>query len=494
MERVMEGQASVDGGAAAPAAETLDRIRALLGPQGWRDPAEVPGHFEDPRGRFRGRAAIVAMPADTAEVAGVLRLCNATCVPVIPYGGGTGVVAGQLSIHSDAVVILSLQRMNRVRRLSREDGAITVEAGAVLEAVHGLAGAEGLSFPLTMASKGSATVGGNLATNAGGIQVLRDGNARDLCLGIEAVLADGSILSELEPLRKNNIGYDLRHLLIGSEGTLGVITAATLALRPADAETATAFCGIASPEDAVTILHRLRADFGRAISAMELMSDFGLTLVLRSFDGLRMPLEGRQPWYLLVEIGGTEGVGARLEEALGRLLEDGLIADAAIAGTLAQREAIWALREMTPEANRLNGAICSSDTSVPIRETDRFVTAVHAAVAAVHPGLRVNSYGHVGDGNIHHNVFPPDGAAKAVFLDDHPGINDRVRMAITQVSHDLGGSISAEHGIGRLKTDDLARFASPTRLAMMRAIKAALDPNTILNPGALLPPADRTHD
>ena len=473
---------------------TTAAIKSLLGPSGWRGPEDAARYFDDPRGRFHGRAALIALPRDTAQVAAVMRLCHGAGVPVIPYGGGTGVVAGQLSIDSDAVVILSLERMNRLRGFSREDGVMTVEAGAILEQVHAMAAERGMTFPLSMGSKGSATIGGNLATNAGGIQVLRDGNARDLCLGVEAVLADGSVLDELTPLRKNNVGYDLRHLLIGSEGTLAVITAATLSVRPLDAETVTAFCGIDSPAAAVALLGALRGDFGTAISALELMSDFGLELALDTLDGLRRPLAGRHPWYLLIELGGPEGLRARFEAGFARHLEAGLLQDAVIAGTVAQRQAIWALRERTPEVNHRNGAICSSDTAVPISAIPDFVAQVHAAVAAVHSGLRINSYGHIGDGNIHHNVFPPKGADKTGFLATHPGVNDAVRMAITRVSHALGGTISAEHGIGRLKIEDMAQFASPVRLAMMRQIKAALDPKGILNPGALHPPAPNSQE
>ena len=470
-----------------PQPATAEAIRAMLGPEGWRAPDDAAAYFEDPRGRFTGRGLLIAMPDDTQGIAELLRYCNDTGTPVIPYGGGTGVVAGQLSIDSDAVVILSLERMDRMRDLSLEDGAITVEAGAILEQVHEMAAAHGMTFPLSMGSKGSCTIGGNLATNAGGIQVLRDGNARDLCLGIEAVFADGSVLSELTPLRKNNIGYDLRHLLIGSEGTLGVITAATLAVRPMDAETVTAFCGLDSPRKAVALLGALRADFGASISALELMSDFGVELATRTIDTLRSPLADQYPWYLLVEVGGAEGLRARFETSLEQHFERGLLADATIADTIAQCRGIWALRELTPEVNRRNGAICSSDTSVPISRIDDFIARTHDAMKAIHPGLRVNSYGHIGDGNIHHNVFPPTGADKQDFLSAHQGINDAVRIAITRISHELGGSISAEHGIGRLKTEDLGQFASDTRLEMMRRVKAALDPKGIMNPGALLP-------
>lgn len=468
--------------------DTTAAIKAVLGPSGWRAPEDAPGYFEDPRGRFHGGGALIALPSQTEQVAAVMRLCHERGIKVIPYGGGTGVVAGQLSIDCDAVVILSLERMNRLRHFSLTDGTMTVEAGAILEQVHAMAQAQAMTFPLSMGSKGSCTIGGNLATNAGGIQVLRDGNARDLCLGVEAVLADGSILDELTPLRKNNIGYDLRHLLIGSEGTLAVITAATLAVRPLDTETVTAFCGIDSPQTAVELLNAFRKELGGSVTALELMSDFGLELALNTLDTLRRPLQARHPWYLLVELSGPEGLRSRSEDSFANHMEAGRLADAVIAESLTQGQAIWALRERTPEVNHRNGAICSSDTSVPISSIPDFITQTHAAIHAIYPGLRTNSYGHIGDGNIHHNVFPPEGADKAEFLKAHPGINDAVRMAITQVSHDLGGSISAEHGIGRLKIEDMAQFASPTRLAMMRQIKAALDPKGILNPGALLPP------
>ena len=467
--------------------DTIAAIKTALGPSGWRAPEDGPGYFEDPRGRFHGQAALIALPSDTDQVAAVMRLCHDRDIKVIPYGGGTGVVAGQLSIDCNDVVILSLERMNRMRDFSLADGAMTVEAGAILEQVHGLAEAHGMTFPLSMGSKGSCTIGGNLATNAGGIQVLRDGNARDLCLGIEAVLADGSILDELTPLRKNNIGYDLRHLLIGSEGTLAVITAATLAVRPMDPETVVAFCGIDSPEVAVELLNAFRKDMGGAVTALELMSDFGLELALNTLDGLRRPLESRHPWYLLVELCGPQGLRLRFEESLVDHIESGRLRDAVFAESLAQRQALWALRERTPEVNHRNGAFCSSDTSVPISRIPDFVLQTRVAIHAIHPGLRINSYGHIGDGNIHHNVFSPEGTAKAEFLNANPGINDAVRMAITQVSHDLDGSISAEHGIGRLKIEDMEQFASPTRLTMMRRIKNALDPKGILNPGALLP-------
>jgi FAD/FMN-containing dehydrogenase len=469
-----------------PSEALLDAIKAVAGAAGWKAGSDAARYFSDPRDRFRGAASLVVLPRSTEEVAAILRLCNAAGAGVIPYGGGTGVVAGQLSIDSDNAIILSLERMSRVRGISVEDAVMTVEAGCILEDVHNAALEQGLTFPLGMASKGSCTIGGNLATNAGGIQVVRHGNARDLCLGIEAVLANGEVIDELAPLRKDNTGYNLRHLLIGSEGTLGVITAATLILKPVDPETVTALCAIASPGDALRLWRRLAGTLGGSLSGLELMSDFGLGLVMRHFQGLNLPLAARHPWYLLVEASGRVGLRADVEDALAACMADGLLPDAVLAESESQRARLWALRENTPEANRLTGAICSSDTSVPVSQVERFIVAATAAVARVDPGLRINSYGHIGDGNIHHNVFPPEDVAKAGFIAANPGIIDAIRIAIDEETVRCGGSISAEHGIGRLKVDDLQTYASAARLGAMRAIKQALDPNGILNPGALL--------
>ena len=474
-------------GLAPPSTALLDAVKAVVGPAGWKPAAEASRYFSDPRGRFQGDACLILLPRSTTEVAAILRLCNAQGAGVIPYGGGTGVVAGQLSIASGNAIILSLEQMNRVRAISVEDRVMTVEAGCILEDIHRVAQERGLMVPLGMASKGSCTIGGNLATNAGGIQVVRHGNARDLCLGIEVVLASGEVIDELEPLRKDNTGYNLRHLLIGSEGTLGVITAATLVLKPVDPETVTAFCALASPGDALRLYHRLAGTLGGSISGLELMSDFGVSLVTGYFPDLGLPLADRHPWYLLLEASGHTGLRADVEAALAGCMEAGLLPDVVLAGSEAQRMKLWALRENTPEANRLAGAFCSSDTSVAISRVEEFVARATEAVAGVHPGLRINTYGHVGDGNIHHNVFPPEGAAKAAFIAGHPGIADAVRIAIDEATVRCGGSISAEHGIGRLKVEDLQAYASPARLGAMRAIKRALDPMGILNPGALLP-------
>ncbi|HCQ66535.1 MAG TPA: FAD-binding oxidoreductase [Rhodobacteraceae bacterium] len=473
-------------GFSPPDDTVLDRLKAIVGADGWRAPNEAARYFDDPRGRFEGRACLVLLPKSTDEVARIVRLCNETGTGLIPWGGGTGVVAGQLSPDNDNAIILSVERLNRVREINAQDFAMVAEAGCILENVHAAAAEHRLMFPLSMASKGSCTIGGNLATNAGGIQVLRHGNARDLCLGIEAVLPSGEVLSELSPLRKNNTGYDLRHLLIGSEGTLGIITAATLVLKPIDPDTVTALCAIASPAQALTLFSELRKRLGDSLSGLELMSGFGIGLVTRHFPSLRNPFSDPHDWVLLAEISGPEGMRERVEVALADCLDSDLLADVVIATSETQRTNLWDLRENTPDANRLEGAICNSDTAVPISRIEGFIRETQAAVLATHQGLRLNSYGHIGDGNIHHNVFPPEGVAKAAFVSEHPGIIEAVRDAIDRVTIDFAGAISAEHGIGRLKVPDLLRYGAPPKLAAIRKIKAALDPNGIMNPGAII--------
>lgn len=469
-----------------PDLAVLERLKAIVGDGGWREAADAGRYFEDPRGRFTGQGRLVLMPGSTAGVADIVRLCNETGAGLIPYGGGTGVVAGQLSPENENAIILSVERLNRVREVNVQDGAMVAEAGCILENIHAVAAEHGLMFPLSMASKGSCTIGGNLATNAGGIQVLRHGNARDLCLGIEAVLPSGEVLSELNPLRKNNTGYDLRHLLIGSEGTLGIITAATLVLKPIDPDTVTALCAIASPADALRVFEVLRREVGNNLSGLELLSDFGLRLVNEHFPDLKNPLSEPKDWYLLAEISGPEGIRERVEEVLAGCMEAELVVDAVVASSEGQRAKLWELRENTPEANRLTGAICNSDTSVPISRIDDFIARTYQALAAVHPELRTNSYGHIGDGNIHHNVFPPRGVTKVDFVAANPGIIDAVRHAIDDVTVACGGSISAEHGIGRLKVGDLEHYESAAKVQVIRQIKAALDPKNIMNPGAMI--------
>ena len=465
----------------------LDGLKAIVGENGWRDRENVPRFFEDPRDRFHGRSQLVVLPTSTVQVADIVKYCATNKIGIVPYSGGTGVVAGQLSIDREDFVLVSLERMDAVRDVALDDDVIVVEAGCILADIQNAADEAGMVFPLSMASEGSCRIGGNLATNAGGIQVLRHGNARDLCLGIEAVMPDGSILQELAPLRKNNTGYDLRHLLIGSEGTLGIITAATLQLKQKNPENLTVLCAISTPADAVSLLHQLRADAGDVLSAFELLSHVGFEILESKFPNEKSPFSEPHDWYVLIEAAGPVGLRDKLEQALGDAIESSLVLDAVVAESESQRDALWRLREMMPEANRLSGAICNSDTSVPISKIETFIDETVKALAAIDPALTINCYGHVGDGNIHCNVFPPPGLSKAEMLDKQADKIETIRMAINETTHSCNGSISAEHGIGRLKVTDLQHYGNAAKLTVMRQIKAALDPHKIMNPGALFP-------
>jgi FAD/FMN-containing dehydrogenase len=469
-----------------PSESFLNEIKLLVGSNGWKSVEDMPRYFDDPRGRFEGFGTIIVLPNSTEQVSLIVKLCNAEKVGLIPYSGGTGVVAGQLSIDSKDVIILSLERMNKVIEVSLNDNIVIVEAGCILENIHDSVEKHDLIFPLSMASKGSCCIGGNLATNAGGIQVLRYGNARDLCIGIEAVLPCGTILSELNPLYKNNTGYDLKNLLIGSEGTLGVITAATLKLKPIEPESGTALVAIKSTHDIHKIYKLLKTHVSENISAIELMSGFGVSLVTSKFPKLRNPFDIDYKWFLLVEVTGAIGIVERLESALKDCFDHDILLDAIIAQSQQQKDGLWNLREMTPEANKLAGAFCNSDTSVPISKISNFIEDAYTAIQIIHPNLRINSYGHIGDGNIHLNVLPPQEVSKVDFLKNHPKVIEEVRMAINETTHSLGGSISAEHGIGRLKTKDLEIYANKARLKTIKSIKSAMDPNNIMNPGVII--------
>jgi FAD/FMN-containing dehydrogenase len=462
----------------------IGKLKSLTGPKGWLEGADTKRYTEDPRGRIAGVARLVLRPASVSEVSEVLRLCNGAGVGIIPFGGGTGGANGHLDPCGQHVV-LSLERMNRIRSISAQDASITVEAGVKLGDVHNAVDDIGGAFGLSLASEGSCTIGGNLASNAGGVQTLRYGNARDLCLGLEAVMADGSILSGLEPLRKDNTGYDLRHLLIGSEGTLGVITAATLKVSPKPKTRETVVCAVPSPAAALDLLNALRCQIGEVVSAFELMSALGMSLALKHFPDLRHPFTQDYPWYVLADVAAPENIQDKLEAVLANALEKGLIEDAIVATSGAQAAALWALRENAFEYNRQERVIYSSDTSVPLSNISAFVSNVQESLADWEPSLRVNCYGHVGDGNIHVNVFAATGAHDA-FLESQPNAASEIAEIIEQTTVSLGGSISAEHGIGRAKIDTLQKYGDPTKLAMMRRIKQAFDPKGILNPGALL--------
>lgn len=437
-----------------------------------------PRYLEEPRGRWPGIAAAVARPRNTAEVATILRAAQDARVPVVPYGGGTGLVGGQVRGADPAALILSLERMAAVRAVDAQ--SLVIEAGATLECVHRVAAEAGRRFPLTLASQGTAQIGGCLATNAGGVNVIRYGNARALCLGLEAVLADGTVWNGLTRLRKDNTGYDLRDLLIGAEGTLGVITAAALRLFEPPAVEGTAIFAIPSPDAAVTILGIAQHLFAGCVSAFELISRQGLAFQRETGMDLHYPFAADPPWMVLIELGLPAGMD--VEEAFGRLYEAAgdMVLDATIAQSGPQVQQMWDLRENLPVANRRIGAICSHDISVPVADLPRFIRAADAMLAAM-GDMRINCFGHVGDGNLHYNVFPARGRGRAEYAPDP------IRTAVHDlVVNGFSGSMSAEHGIGRYKTGDLERYGDPAKLAMMRAIKTVFDPRGILNPGAVL--------
>lgn len=460
----------------------VSRLAEALPPDAVGPPE--PRYLEEPRGRYRGQAAVVVRPASTEDVARTVRLCAEARVPIVPYSGGTGLVGGQILANGPLSVLLSFERMNRVRDLDLTDGVLIAEAGCILADVHAAARAAGRLFPLTLASEGSARIGGLLATNAGGVHVIRYGNARDLCLGVEAVMADGSIVHNLSRVVKDNMGYSLRHLLVGSEGTLGLITAASLRLFPLPTETTTAWIAVASPQAALALLGALRAMLGTTISAFELIGVQGLAFLSEVLPQVPQPPAMAGGWRVLVEVEDGPGgnVADRMEAALAGAMEAGLADDVLIAQNDAQRATFWRVRETIPEANRMIGAISSHDISLPPSRLGEFVDKAGPALQALDPGLRINCFGHLGDGNLHYNVFPAQGVSR----DRYEPVRSRVTRTVHDLVHDLGGSIAAEHGVGRLKVADLERYGDPGKLQAMRAIKAALDPSGILNPGAVL--------
>ncbi len=463
--------------------EFVETLRAHLPEGAFRETA--PHYLEEPRGQWHGQGVVVA-PGCVEDVAEVVRACAEARVPVLPYGGGTGLVGGQISPHgTDAPVpvILSLERMRAVRGLWPEENVMVVEAGAILQDIHHAADAEDRLFPLSIAAKGSARLGGLLGTNAGGINVLRYGNARDLCLGLEAVLPDGRIWHGLRRLRKDNTGYDLRNLLIGSEGTLGVITAASLKLFPRPAGEGTALMVVEGPHAALDLLAMARDHLGEGVSAFEIMHRQGLEFLAETLPDIRQPFDALPEWLVLIDIGLARGLdpAQALEGLFETAFEAGLVSDGSIAQSEAQRRDFWEIREQIPEANRRIGSISSHDISLPMSRIPDFIEEGRAAIADL-GDFRINCFGHLGDGNLHYNVFPAPGRRR----DDHAGDRERVKRTVHDLVHAMEGSISAEHGIGRLKVGDLERYGDPVKLDAMRAIKAALDPAGIMNPGAVL--------
>ncbi|MFH2088736.1 MAG: FAD-binding oxidoreductase [Pseudomonadota bacterium] len=435
----------------------------------------------DWRGRYTGSALGVALPGTVQEVAAVVRACAAAGTAIVPQGGNTGLCGGATPVGGELVVCL--RRLNRIRAVDADNNSITVEAGCTLQAVQEAALDADRLFPLSLAAEGSATIGGNLSTNAGGVQVLRYGNARELTLGVEVVLADGRIWDGLRGLRKDNTGYDLKHLFIGAEGTLGLITAATLKLFPRPRTHATAWAALPDPAAAVRLLGRLRDAAGDNVTAFEIVGRAALDLVLEHIPNARDPLAGKPRWQVLIELSGArDDLGVTLEQALQAAAEAGVIDDAVLAASEAQAAALWALRENVSEAQKIEGVSIKHDIAVPVSRIAEFIARADAALQVAFPEVRIVCFGHIGDGNLHYNQSRSDAQSNADFIAQTGAVNRIVHDLV----HQLGGSISAEHGLGQLKREEVLRYKSGTEMDLMRALKQALDPRGLMNPGKLL--------
>ncbi len=461
-------------------------IVRVVGPRGLvTDPEALEPHLVDMRGRFRGLAPFVVKPADTREMAEVVRLCNQAAAPTVPQGGNTGLVGGSIPFEAGGEVIVSTARMNRIREVDAANFTMTVEAGCILQSIQAAAAEADRLFPLSLGAQGSCQIGGNLSTNAGGVQVLRYGNMRDLVLGLEVVLPDGQIWNGLRGLRKDNTGYDLKQLFIGAEGTLGIITAAVLKLFARPREVVTAFAAVGDPAAAVELLGRTRVASGEGVTSFELIPRIGLDFACAHVAGCADPLSQPSDWYVLIELyGGREGCGLRdaLEEMLGQAYEDGVVADATLADSEARSADLWRLREGLVEGQKFEGGSIKHDISVPVSSVPRFIEEATRLVEDLIPGVRPVPFGHVGDGNIHFNLSQPPSADREAFL----GRWDEVNGAVHDLVNRLNGSISAEHGLGRIKVSENRRFKSPIELEMMRRVKQAFDPANLMNPGKVL--------
>jgi len=474
--------------ASHPPPTLLEKLAAILGPRGFTtEPQELAPWLEDWRKRYRGSAAALLSPASTQEVVEIVRLCAEARVALVPQGGNSSMVAGATPGEGGEALLLSLRRMNRIRSISAGANLAVCEAGVILSTFHDAAAAVERRFPLSLGARGTATIGGLVSTNAGGTQVLRFGTMRSLVHGIEAVLANGELFSGLGALRKDNRGYDLRQLLIGAEGTLGIVTAASLKLVPAVGSRAVAWAGLESPAKALDLLELLETRTGDALESFELVPQAALDLVLQHIPGTRAPLGVSHPWHVLIEATAPPQApepSDALGEVLRDALESGLVADAVIAANETQASAFWRIRDSISEAEQKDGPAAKHDLSVEVPVMPRFMIEAAAEVERRFPGTRVIAFGHLGDGNVHFNVRAPQGAG-ADWLRDHA-------PAVTSFVHDLvvavGGSISAEHGIGQMRLSELGRLGDPARLFAMRAIKRALDPLNIMNPGKLVPP------
>jgi FAD/FMN-containing dehydrogenase len=472
----------------APPANTVEiaaRLRELLGVDAvLTDPATIAPYLTDFRSNFQGKAAAVVQPSDVESISRLLRWCNAQQVPVVPQGGNTGYCGGATPDNSGNSIVLSLRRLNRVRHIDPENFAMVAEAGCTLAAVQAAATAAQRFFPLSLGSEGSCQIGGNLATNAGGTAVLRYGMMRDLTLGVEAVFADGAVYSQLSPLRKDNTGYDLKNLLIGSEGTLGVITAACLRLFPQPRQVATAWVAVPSPQAAITLLSALHEASADRVSSCELVPLAALELVKEHIPLARDPQAALSPWYVLVELSDSGGtaIDPLLSDALTAAAKLGLVTDAVVAQNSTQRDNLWLIRESIPEAQRRAGGSLKHDVAVPVGRIPELLERGTALAEQLVPLGFVVAYGHAGDGNLHFNINQKRGTDASAFK----ACELPLKRALHDLVAELGGSFSAEHGIGMLKVGELERYASPAKLATMRRIKSALDPNGILNPGKVL--------
>jgi len=474
--------------------DLLERLSAVLGPKGLtRDGAEMAPWLEDWRKRYRGEALAMASPASTQEVAEVVRLCAAAGVSIVPQGGNTGMAGGATPSEDGRSLLLSMRRMDRIRSISPQSNSAVCEAGVVLQRLHDAVAVHGRRFPLTLGARGSATIGGLVSTNAGGTQVLRFGTMRGLVHGLEAVLPDGTIFNGLALLKKDNRGYDLRQLLIGAEGTLGVVTAASLKLVPAVGSRAVAWIGVSSPAKALELLQLLDSSLGDSIEGFELVPRAALELVLAHIPGTRPPLDPMNEWNVLIEATApmvAPDPDKALSQALRSAFGTNLVRDAVIAANETQAEAFWRLRDSISEAEQKDGPAVKHDLSVEVAKMPDFIVEATAAVEGRFAGCRVIAFGHLGDGNVHFNVRAPAGAAAAWVEEEGEAVSRYVHDLVTAA----GGSISAEHGIGQMKLAELARLSDPARLHALRAIKRALDPFNIMNPGKLVPLAESAQE
>ncbi|WP_044283280.1 FAD-binding oxidoreductase [Candidatus Endolissoclinum faulkneri] len=465
----------------------LERIKQVVGPKGWTNDLEsMLPYMTDWRGICRAEALMVVRPKTTEEIAKLVTLCAEGCISIIPQGGNTSLCGGSIPLNSGEEIIVSLARMNKVLNVDPDNYTITVEAGCILKDLQNAASKANRYFPLSLAAEGSAMIGGNLSTNAGGTNVLRYGNARDLVLGLEVVLADGRIWNGLRGLRKDNTGYDLKHLFLGSEGTLGIITAAVLKIFPKPTEVCSAFCAVPNVDAAVTLLGIARAESGDAVETFELMPRLMIDLVMKHIADCKDPLKERYDFYVLIELVSSasvdSGISERLESILSNAFESGLVIDAAIAQNETQRQAFWKLRENASESQRIEGASIKNDISVPVSRIAEFYDTAWIKLAEIEPNIRLVAFGHIGDGNLHYNLQISEHGDKNAFLARY----EEFSRVVNEIVVEMGGSISAEHGIGRFKRKELAYYKDKVSMDLMGSIKNSMDPAGILNPGKVV--------